>query len=186
MGAYDKLLPWQQAMLPRARLAQYNFRPYRDESYPQPNVWGLDDDGHRIVGEALFSDMAAAANEAAVYVQMLLTYLQSANGWAVEARTVTRISDTEFAVVGADLTTLVYKPKRAVTLIQGVASGFGWISGSVYEAGANRTIVTIVPQTEGLLVDAGLTAVWFGQDPSNAPMVEVHPVDPAQLEYLMW
>lgn len=139
---------------------------------PTENPCGWDADGLPENLERHARAVAGVGKTCAQYLQMLLTYLQSANGWAVEARTVTRISDTQFAVAGLvageDLTG-VYKARRSVSLIQGVASGFAWVLSSAYEAGPNRTVVTITRQTEGLVVAAGLTAVWFGQDPSNAP-----------------
>jgi len=159
---YAKLKSWQQAMAPSERLVLYNLRPYRDESYPSPNLWGLGEGGQVILWQAALADQKACWGETKAFRDMVLNHLAGDNGWTPEGGGIAFLSESTFSVAGdvAD----VYEVGRALSAIQQV-SAFGHVASAAYMAGENRTVVTV----EGLVLDEGLHEVWFGLSVKCAP-----------------
>lgn len=80
--------------------------------------------------------------------------------------TVAYLSPTQFTVTGPAAQSDNFKTNRAIKAIQ-TASGTGYVSSSSYDPGTGLTTVTV----SGIVLDAGLSQVWFGQDPDNAPQL---------------
>jgi len=165
---------------------------------PTTNPGGLANNGHSKNlastsdngGVCVVGDIAALAQQTAVAAQMASSCAAGNNGWTTLTGVVyARISATMFSATetGSDLTSF-FKVNRSLTIIQ-TSSGFGVVTASSYD-GVGVTTVTVGPtgRTGSITgIDAGLTQVLLGLDPDNAPLAEaVPPLDPAQLEYLLW
>lgn len=167
-GEYDLLTPDLQALDPLTRFPLYSGTAFAENGTLVQQA-GMGEYGKDRNFRAWNADFAANIKMAQAIIQMATNYLQSANGWAVESRSVARLSDTTFALAGVDATQfealqLVYTARRAIMLIQ-ASSDSGYVVGIAHDEANSRAIVTVA----SVVVDAGLTAVWFGQDPSNAP-----------------
>lgn len=146
---------------------------YNGEKYdPTSNPGGMDGNGVTVNWVNMAADMVALGLSTAQKAQMVSSLLLGSNGWgSVDGATISRLSDTQFSIsVTAspqDLTS-IFKERRALSLVQ-TASGYGYVSESSYNAGTELTTVTV----SGIVVDTGLSEVWLGQDPSNAPQSAV-------------
>lgn len=88
--------------------------------------------------------------------------------WARDPLTPSRVDNTHFTVSG-DMTA-TYVAGRAVGAIQ-TSSDVGYVVGSSYSGGTGLTTVEV----EGLVIDSGLVAVEYGQDPTSAPKYGSYP-----------
>ena len=154
----------EQAMPPAARILLYNLGAYDVVS----NRFGLGEGGQFYLLEAMLADMQSVGASAGTYASMVSGYLAGVNGWTQETGSLARLSATQFTVSGVDKTS-VYKAGRALSAIQ-TASGYGYVSVSSYAGGLTTVTVT------GVSLDAGLSQVWLGQDPTNAPKSGGNPV----------
>lgn len=135
----------------------YNGQPYDATNNPG----GMDGNGVAVNWINMCADMVAVGLSTALIAQMATSYLAGVGGWTQEVSSVSRLSTTQFTVSGTDKTG-IYKAGRAISVIQTVSSK-GWVLTSSYAGGL--TTVTAY----GITLDSGLSQVWFGQDPDNAP-----------------
>jgi hypothetical protein len=168
---YRYLTPDQQAMAPAQRWPLYNGGAYKADANP----FGLGEGGQDILFEAWKADFLAIIGQGQALASMFATFQQAGTGgWAVESRAVSRLAANQIAIAwtGTDtgLASLIYKTNRRLTLLQTV-SGVGAVLSAVDDAVNAQTIVTV----QDIVVDTGLTAVWLGQDPDNAPKAESAP-----------
>lgn len=143
-----------------ARMRQYNSNGYNAQTNPH----GFGDDGYEEEFPRALRDTATAIAAVVDLVDMAKGAASQAGAWLEETLPVARLSATQIVITGPEVAALPYKLRRALRLIQTV-SGLCSVSGVVYDAGAGQVVVTVA----GLVVDAGLTGVWLGQDPDNAP-----------------
>jgi hypothetical protein len=115
---------------------------------------------------------ASAAAEAAAYLASL-----SVKAWYVEETgTPTRASASTFTLIGYHLDVAI--TDRPIFLDQ-TNPARGWVSTASYNSGTGLTTVTVT----GCSIDEGLTSVWWGQEPSDAPRPQDIPVNVAQALY---
>ena len=138
----------------------YNGQPY--DAILNPG--GMDGNGVAVNWINMCADMVAIGLTAAQMVQMVTSYLAGVNGWTQEVAAISRLSSAQFTVPGDK--TLVYKVTRALSVFQSTP-GTGHVSMSSYSAGTGLTTVTV----SGITIDAGLSEIWLGQDPDNAPAI---------------
>ena len=141
---------------------------------PNTNPGGFGNGGHRFVLlplllDVLFMMLQTASNAAmvagAINQQQAWIQIMGANGLPLP---VTRLNATDISIPGFFPT--VIKVGRSVQLGQ-TANATGWIVACPYNSGTQLTTITV----RGCIVDTGLTALWFGQDPANAPYVATSP-----------
>lgn len=163
---YAGLTTAQKAMTPAQRMASYVFAPY--DAVKQP--FGFWENGHLLLWPAFLADLVAMGLTATQQAQMVATYLAGSNGWVQETHAVTRYSANQVAVAGVDLTTTgpvnIAKIRRKASVVQ-TSSAYLAVTAATYDAGNNRTLVTF----DGA-IDTGITALWWGQEPDNAPKVQ--------------
>jgi len=99
---------------------------------------------------------------AGAYNYMMGTY------WARESLVPLRVDDTHFTLSGD--VTATYVAGRAVGAIQ-TSSEVGYIVGSSYASGTGLTTIEV----EAMVIDSGLVAVEYGQDPTSAPKYGAYP-----------
>lgn len=75
---------------------------------------------------------------------------------------ISRLADNQVAIAG-DWTSLLLLNRAVKPSATGTDSG--WITAMAYEVGNNRTVIT----EKGWVVGAGISELWFGLDPANAP-----------------
>lgn len=143
-----------------ARLRQYNSNGYNAQTNPH----GFGDDGYETEFPRSLEDAATAVSAAAELVDMARAAANQAGSWLQETLPVVRLSDTQIGVIGPETASSPYKPHRRIRLMQTTA-GTGSIESALYNGEAGQVVVTVT----GLVVDAGLTEVWLGQDPDNSP-----------------
>jgi hypothetical protein len=151
----------------------YNGQPY--DAIDNPG--GMDGNGVAVNWINMCADMVALGLSTAQKAEMVSNLLLGSNGWgSVDGATIYRLSDTQFTIsVTAspqDLTS-TFKARRALSLVQ-TASGYGYVSSSSYNAETGLTTVTV----SGVVLDSGLSEIWFGQDPDNAPQAVVETTFP--------
>lgn len=146
---------------------------YNGEKYdPILNPGGMDGNGVTVNWINMAADMVSLGFSTAQKAEMVSSVLLGSNGWgSVDGATISRLSETQFAIsVTAspqDLTS-IFKTRRALSLVQ-TASAYGYVSSSSYNASTGLTTVTV----SGVVLDAGLSEVLFGQDPDNAPLSSI-------------
>lgn len=156
--------PWQYmpalyvAMTPGQRLLIYNLNPYdavtnplglgEGGQYYNFLPWMYDQVANGVISQQQGALAASAANQQTAWVQ--------------ESGTVSRVDASTITVAG--FRTNVYTPNRAIQLDQ-TTDATGWVTSSNYNSDTGLTTITVC----GCTVDTGLTALWFGQDPANAP-----------------
>lgn len=160
---YRYLPPEIQALTPTARFPLYNGGPWNASTNP----CGLGENGHIYVLEAFEADLASLILEGHTILSLFTTFLAGESGWTSVDRVASRMGADTLALAGADISG-EFSAGRAISLIQGLASGFGYVVSSSYDAANTRTLVTV----EGVAVDAGITEVRLGQDPRNAPKAQ--------------
>jgi len=145
---------------------------YNGEKYdPITNPGGMDGNGVTVNWVNMAADMVALGLSTAQQAQMVSGYLAGVNGWTQEIGTISRLSGTQFTVSGGVDKASLYKTNRAISIIQ-TASGTGYVSSSSYDPETGLTTVTV----SGVTLDTGLAEIWFGQDPSNAPLTISSPI----------
>lgn len=152
----------------------YNSLAYNSTSNPG----GMDNNGHKTNFIPSLQDVGIAGQGCAEYALMAQAAAQQAGAWIqpVEAdgetlATVAYLSPTQFTVTGPESQAANFIAKRAIKVLQ-VTPGTGYVSSSAYDAETGLTTVSLA----GIALDAGLTEVWFGQDPTNAPQPPDDPV----------
>lgn len=171
--AYTGLLDWQRAMTPQARMPLYNGRAYT----PDGNPWGLSEGGNSLLFEAFIADWVAVGLSVQQLVAAATSAARQSGSWEeLENVTVSKLADNQVAVSGNYVP--LFSARRAVRpMLTGTESG--WIATAIYDQPSNRTVLTV----SGFVVPAGISTIFYGQDPANAPKPPDVPVNVAQSLY---
>lgn len=145
----------------RERLRSY----YNGDAYdPASNPGGMARGGFRQPTGMLQmgNDMAAVADECATAADRADAGGNQSDAWKEETLgAVTRLSGTQVQVAGVDLSER-YMAGRPL-MMTGSATAYGYVSAVEYSGG--NTVITV----SGDAVPATLDALYYGQDPRNAP-----------------
>lgn len=132
---------------------------------------GFGQGGHRKLFDPYNADIVTIGQGCADYALLAQAAANQAGAWLRPVMpdgsyaAVSRLSATTFAVAGPAAQLDNCKPGRAVKLAQ-ATPGFGYVAEATYDAVAGHVEVTVT----GVAVDEGLSEVWLGQDPDNAPL----------------
>lgn len=156
---YRNLTTAQQAVTPLARVEAGT---YQMVPYDEATNTGLYEDGHRLLMDAMLADMAALVEAILSQVALVASAANQQQAWQLETAAISRLGSSQIAVTGYRAN--IYTVGRAVQLVQ-TANASGRVSAVSYNSGTGLTTITLT----GCTVDTGLTQLWFGQDPANAP-----------------
>jgi hypothetical protein len=143
---------------------RYSARDYDPLNEP----CGMNADGHPINLPRMCKDVADVGGEMVAMTALVTAaanqqgnYIRITDGEG-NAIVVTRMGATTVTVPGNYVSVAI--ANRAVRLF-GSAYAYGYVASSSYSAGSGLTSIVI----KGCEVPADLSALWFGQDPKNAP-----------------
>lgn len=144
-------------------LAYYNGNNYDASTNPG----GMAKGGHRTNLVPAFQDISVVGQDCADAASAAQASESQTGAWkdetAISAGVVTRVDARTVRISGGGDRTGIYTEGRAVKLTQS-ANAYGYVVSSSYSSPHTNVIVSCI-------VDSGLSAMSFGQDPLNAPQV---------------